>query len=226
MNRSVKLFFLATFANFAGVAESKADQVYELVFEQPEYYVVEGSSVEVSIMLRETVTDGDVARLATGGFDGLVNFGICADFATSTGGAASTIESVSGVSLNPLFNDSLLNDLGILGDRLDLFGSTTNIFGGVEVGSDVGTPDVYELELATLLVDAGDVGNVTTYNLSDHENPLLLSTFADGQLIDSVASYGGVNIFVTSAVPEPASATLLFGVGAALLLQRRRSLAA
>ncbi len=221
MNKPTCLFSLALIAaSFVFAADAQAEQIYEFAFEQSSYTVVEGSTVDITFLLRETVTNGDVARLAVGGNDGLFAFGLNADFGSFTGGAGSTVASASDVAIEAIFDDAGANSVALVGSSVDVNGNTSN-GNGIEIAATA--PDVYELTLATLTVTAGDLGSVTTFTLDDHTNTAgIFSLFADAFVADSVAAYGSTEVTVVSAIPEPASTLILFGVATMGLVRRRR----
>ena len=212
--------FALVAAAFVFAVDSCNAQSYEFVFEQSDYTVTEGSTVDMTFLLRETVTGGETARLAVGGNDGLFTFGVNADFSSATGGAASTVASASDVAINAIFDDTAINSVALVGSSVDIFGATSNGSTGLEVAP--ASPDVYEIELATITVTAGDVGSVTTYTLADHTNTAgIFSVFTDTFIADTIATYGSADVTVT-AVPEPTSALLLVGVAGMGLIRRRK----
>jgi energy-converting hydrogenase Eha subunit C len=221
MNKPTCLFSLALIAaSFVFAADAQAEQIYEFAFEQSSYTVVEGSTVDITFLLRETVTNGDTARFAVGDNDGFFAFGVNADFSSFTGGAGSTVAATSDVAINAIFDDSTANDVALVGSTVDINGNSSN-GNGIEIAET--SPDVYELTLATLTVTAGELGSVTTFSLDDHTNTGgIFSLFADAFVIDSVATYGSTEVTVVSAIPEPASTLILVGVAGLGLVRRRR----
>lgn len=214
LNSIAMLFAIA----FTFTAEVNAQQSYEFIFGQSNYDVTVGTTVDVDVFLRETVSGGSIARLADGGDDGLFGFAFNADFGTSTGGMGSTIVSSTDVLLNTIFDDTDFNNATIIGSSVDVIGQTTNTTSGIEV-SPVST-GVFEVQLATLTVTAGDEGSVTTFTLADHLNNGD-TVFADLFTADPSLAFGSTSITVV-AIPEPASATILLGLFGAGFIRRRK----
>ena len=206
-------------AAFAVAASADAYQTYDFVFEQSNFNVTEGSTVDIDFLLRETITGGETARLAVGGGDGLFFYGVNADFSIFTGTAGSTVASDADVAINAIFDDPD-SSVDLLAGSVDILGGTEDSDEGINVAPV--SPNVFEVNLGTITVTAGDVGSVTTISLADHTNTAAVFTlFTDGTIIDDIATYGSTDVTVV-AVPEPTSALILAGIAGIGLIQRRR----
>lgn len=198
---------------------SSADQIYDIDFDQSSYIVAPGGTIDVTILLRETVTGGDTARLAPGNNDGIFFMGVGLDFSSVASGPGSIIGAETDVTINPQFNDSFVNDIDLdLGASMLIVDAATTDPNGIEVGPV--SANVYEVELATITFTAGALGSVTDLTLSDNPDLASLTVFADSFVIDSIASYGSSSISVAT-VPEPTALGAL-GLIALGLLRRKR----
>ena len=219
MKKPNKIFLLALLAiAFAFTNDARAQQTYEIVFGQANYDVAEGSTVDLDVLLRETVSGGSIARLASGNDDGVFAFAFNADFSSTTGATGSTIASTADVLIDALFGDDSFNRIDLLGSTVDVVGVTENTTSGVEVSET--SPGVFEVPLARLSVTAGDLDSITTFALADHTDNGD-TFFVDGFTADPVINYGSTTVTVV-AVPEPASATMLLGIFGVGLLRRRK----
>lgn len=219
MKKPKKIFLLALLATaFAFCSDARAQQSYEIVFGQSNYDVFEGSSVNVDVLLRETVTGGATARLASGNEDGLFAFAFNADFSSTTGATGSSVATTADVLIDAIFDDTTFNDVNLLGSSVDVTGVSSDTTDGVEVAET--SPGVFEVPLATLVVTAGDLDSVTTFTLADHTNNGD-TFFIDGFTADPVINFGSSTVTVL-AVPEPGSAIVLAGLFGAGLLRRRK----
>lgn len=219
MNKILCTCLLAVSAVCFTAVDAKA-QTYDLLFSQDDYSVFEGGTVDLTLLLRETVTGGQTARLAAGNDDGLFTWGVNVDFDTVSSGARSFVGSTSDVAINAIFDDTAASGVDLLGNSVDVTAATADP-AGID-GTDLGG-GIFELELATFTVTAGDLGSVTTFALADHTNAAVDTIFGDATLIDTVANYGSASVTVV-AIPEPATASLLL-LGATGMLVRRRKMA-
>jgi hypothetical protein len=213
--------FLLLIAIFAGCLSSQAngDQIYELIFDAPEYIVAAGDTVDVQILLRETVTNGDIARLASGGNDGIFAIGVNLDFSNVVGGPGSEFFGIGDVTFNPQFDDTPTYQADVASSMANLYAATTNFSTGIEVPPV--SADVFEVEFATISFTAGVEGSVTNLELGDNDNQALFSLFADGTNLNELVTYGSSSIIVQS-VPEPGSMAVLALGGIGLLIRRKR----
>jgi len=221
MNTPTKIFTVA-FAVFAALltSDAQAQLSYEFYFDQANYTVAPGSTVDMDLFLRETSSGGSIPRLAVGNADGLFAFGVNVDFSSAVGGAASSIVSDADVAIDAIFDDFLANQVDDLGTSTDIFGAVQSVNGYENAET---SPGVHEVHLATLTVTGGDDGSVTDFVIADHtDTAAAFTNFADFFVIDDIASYGSATVSVV-AIPEPATAMLLFsGLAGVGLLRRRR----
>jgi len=218
MKKPNNIFSLALLAIAFAFAGDVRAQTYEIVFEQSNFNVFEGSTVDLDVLLRETVTGGTTARLESGNNDGLFSFAFNADFSATSGATGSTVASTADVLIEAIFDDTTFNDINLLGGSVDVVGVVDDTVDGIEVSET--SPGVFEVSLATLTVTAGDADSVTTFSLADHTDNGD-TFFIDGFTADSTISYGSASVTVV-AVPEPASATMLIGLFGAGLMRRRK----
>lgn len=195
------------------------------------YNVAPGDTVDVTVTLTEDVTGGGMSRLAPGNSDGLFSFSLGVDFSNFSGGA-------NGSTFNSLLLDPLFTT-GFAGSGMDqTLGPGVISFEGTEdfAGNDVdgengvgGTmiaTDIWQVELATLTFDAGDVGTTTLLNLQPHVDPAANPfVFGDGAAppINFVTDSSTVAIVVGTAIPEPGSATVVAFIAGIGMLRRRRN---
>ncbi|QEG24152.1 PEP-CTERM sorting domain-containing protein [Mariniblastus fucicola] len=211
------VFSLAIVALVACCSQGFA-QTYSLGYDQTRYDVSPGDSVDVTLILTEEIADGETARLAGGGTDGLFAFGLGVDYSSFTGGASgSTFGSIT-------FNSDFLQsdpDFVQVFDSGSVVSFETSETSGQGVSGMMISPNEYQLELATLSFDAGAINSLTTLQLRTGEapvtNPALF--FADGET--PAVGFGSTQIFV-NAVPEPGSAAILAIVAGVGVLRRRR----
>ena len=216
MRRSL-LLLIAVFAGCLS-NQAKADQIYEIVFDAPEYIVAEGDMVDIQILLRETVTNGDIARLAEGGSDGIFFLGLKLDFSTVVGGPGSEFFGIGDVTFNPQFDDVPTYQADVASLMANMSAGTTD-FEGIEVAPV--SADVYEVEFATISFTAGVEGSVTSLELDDNDNAAFFSLFADGTNLNDLVTYGSSAIIVQS-VPEPGSMGILALAGIGFFVRRKR----
>jgi len=218
-------FAFAVAACLVAFGSQLSAQTYTVVFDQTDYQVAEGSTVDVQVFLREEITAMETARLAVGGNDGLFTFSTGIDLTGVTGAASGS--DFNSLVLFPEFSDV---DAGsgegvTLGTRVVSFEGAENF--GIDPDMELGVNGqqvssmVYEVELATLTFDAGDLNSVTTLQLQEHAlasaNPFF---FADNA--QPAIAFGSSRITVVAAVPEPGSVAILgFMLGSALLRRKR-----
>ena len=219
-------------------APASADLFYDFVFDQNTYNANAGATVDVMVILRETATAGDTARLAPGDArggaaagDGLFAFGLNVDFSSATGPPGSTVQTIDDVNLDPKFvhfspkaGEVIVRagDVDFEGTE-DFIGNDADLMEGVtgNLISSSGGTTIYELPLATLTFTAGAVGSNTTIAMSDNTSATSLSFFADLTEIDATATYGTANIII--AVPEPGSLGILATLVIGATLRRKRA---
>jgi len=180
----------------------------------------------VTLILTEEITGAEVSRLLTGNNDGLFAFSTAVDFSSVSGAANGS--PFSSLALNDLFTGgsagsgedvTLGNGIVSFEGTEDFTGNDTD--GETGVGGTMTSATTFELALATLTFQAGDIDSTTTLQLQEHvsadANPFL---FGDGFAASSVG-FGSSTIFV-EAVPEPSSAAILALIGCTGLVTRRR----
>jgi hypothetical protein len=210
--------FIACIVILGLIKPLEAGFQYSFGFDQPTYIVTPGGpAVSLQLRLTETTFDGDVPRLANGGDNGFFQFGLNVNYGTFTG-AQSVFTSFTpfGGGLDqpgaPAIDTSVANNV-----KLQYF---TTSLSGLEVGV-FGANSTATAVLGTFLF-TNPVGlGTTTLSLSDR-NPALPfqdNIFADGFVIDSVATYNSSNI---TAVPEPSSMVFAVVMTAAAAFRYRR----
>ena len=222
---NIRTIFSAVALSIVAVSSTVTAQTYTLGYDQTLYTATAGSTVSAQLILTEEITGSQVARLATGGDNGLFAFSSGTDFSVFTGGANGSV-----FNGTVIFNPDLMG-AGTLqtGQFITTGPGNVSLEGQEDFGADtdmeVGvngvmvTPTRYELLLATIEFDAGDVGTLTTLQLGDHINPAG-PPFLFGQ--GATPPINLVNSQILVVVPEPGSlafVTLLAGAG---LLRRRR----
>ena len=229
---NIRTIFSAVALSIVAVSSTVTAQTYTLGYDQTLYTATAGSTVSAQLILTEEITGSQVARLSAGvdGMgdplnDGLFAFSSGTDFSVFTGGANGSV-----FNGTVIFNPDLMG-AGTLqtGQFITTGPGNVSLEGQEDFGADtdmeVGvngvmvTPTRYELLLATIEFDAGDVGTLTTLQLGDHINPSGPPfLFGEG----ATPPINLVNSQILVVVPEPGSlafVTLLAGAG---LLRRRR----
>jgi len=211
-------------------AESRADLIYGLRFDQPLFEVNPGSTLTVGLILSEQATNGDVNRL---GFHDVANgltFGLTTaemDVRWDAGGAfvANTSDVLAGTGFTKVSGSTLFADHGFLKlNQADVFGSGVV---GVQVAD-----GLHEIRLGELrFTIPGNFANETTIEIGQETIGSSGKDFAirtgplstDRIIIDAVLTSGSS---VITAVPEPGTLALgLLGVasvGGVALMRRRR----
>ncbi len=196
---------------------------YQLIFDQANYNAAPGAMVNVNVLLRETATGGDIARLASGNLDGLLTAGFRLDYSMSTTGMGSTIPDSANPSPQITINTSAFDDTGSnsrsdSGFIASVFAAGTNIGEGITATA-VGNN--YDVLIATLQftksLNPNDVTTLQLLDLAASADTVFLDVFSPddvNQLAFSTATIG------VSAVPEPGSFALL-GIAASLVLSRK-----
>ena len=205
---------------------ARAGVIYEIGFDSAVYNVNPGDSLDVQVLLRETVTDGDIARLAVGNFDGAISFGALVDYSTVAGGVSgATVGGAGDVTLNETdFDDVFFNDVSVdtVSKTISMAGFSTSL-DGIEVAATALGSGVYELELATInLTASGVAGEQTTLSLLDLDVLFDDTVFNDFFAADADLIFGSATISNLSAVPEPGSCVVLALCGVALGFRRRQ----
>jgi hypothetical protein len=206
--------------NFA--RDSKADLIYEVVFDQPIYYTSPGQLVTVNVLLRETATNNETLRLSQAGanLDGLFTIGFTLNHGNSTSGNGATIPDGNPsdrVTLNPAFNDAGVNERSNSASLLRIFAATTDSTNGIEVPVFGNTA---ELLIASIqFSSSGVLGDLTTLQLGDLDsgaNTVFVDSFTPDDF--GLLQFGSASI---ASVPEPSSIVLVT-IGVAVGISRGR----
>jgi hypothetical protein len=212
-------FSLLLFALVAIGTSHVNAQTYTLGFDQAEYNVDPGATIDVTLVLTEEITGGETSRLDTAG-SGLFAFGLGVDYSAFTGAArGSAFDSL-------IFNAEFLqNDPDFTKIEDDTVNSIvsfeTSETSGAGINGTSLSANLFELDLATLTFTAGDAASITTLQIGNGQSPITNPPifFADGSTPD--VAFGSGQIIV-SAVPEPGSAAILAVFACAGLMTRRR----
>ena len=211
---------LPVFCLFTACLRADAAVIYSIGFDQASYNVTAGSTFDVKVIFRETVTDLDPAKLAVGAGDGLFSAGVKLNYGVVTGGTSGA--TVNNVTLNDavgFFDDTGVN-INIFDNSprtADLFGQSVNAADGIEVADFPALSGVYSIELAIISFTSSIVDGETTFlSLSDLDSGLLDSVLADATELDNILIFGNAMIVNagTAAVPEPSTS---FALGAGIL---------
>ena len=214
---SIAILTLAT----CGTSQLVA-QTYTLGFDQANYTVGIGGTVDAQLILTEDISGGGIARLnPDNAVDDLFAFNLGVDFSSVTGAAnGSTFESlVFAPGFAPVTDTTFttVNDTGTVVS----FETSTGVSPGVP-GTAI-SASMYEVALATLTFNAGDASSVTTLQtvlseITDSGTPSIL--FGTGDF-PPIGTFNSSQITV-AAVPEPGSAAVLALFGCAGFMTRRR----
>lgn len=214
---------VAAMCLLAASAVSDAAVIYSIDFDQVTYNVNAGSTFDVKLIFRETVTGLDVAKLAAGGADGLFSAGVKLDYGVS----GATINSMTLNDGAGFFDDSGSN-ISNFNNGLrtaEVLGASLNGTDGIEVAEVPALSGIYSIELATISFTASMInGETTTLLLSDLDSLFDDTVLADVTVLDSIVSFGNATIVNsgTAAVPEP-SAFFAVSLGAAVYWFRKRN---
>ncbi len=200
-------------------------QTYSLGYDQVRYRANPGETVDVNVILTEEITGAEVARLATGGDDGLFAFGASVDFSTFTGDTGASFVSWQ---LAPEFSaaDAAVGNGLVIGngevsfEGVENFGSDSD--GEVGVNGVMISSTEFQILLGTMTFQVGSPGSETFLALQDHTDPAANPfLFGDG----STPEIGFARIedgFSIAAVPEPGSAAFIVAFGLIGLARRRK----
>jgi hypothetical protein len=207
-------WLLVLAAALAG-SSARADFLYSFAFEQSNYTVAPGGTVDVKVFLEETISGSSVSRLGT---TGMLSAGVKLLFNDNPPTQPAALGSVTDIVFNPAFNSTLL-DLRSLSPGA--FGQLTE---AVALGSPLvkgkGGPTTFEVLIGTFHFTAGSVPDEVTHLRATV--PSIAANVAGGTVLDKLIHDSTATISVSS-VPEPASVTLLaLGVLTAACYARRR----
>ena len=204
--------FVMTFIALFGASEAKADLIYE--FDQSNYSVLPGATVDVSVFLTQT---GATDVLTTEGLDSIGGKVFFNDPTLPTDPAV--VLSESDITSNAAFDDSGLEmtvlDPGISAGIEDSIGTSSSPVMGSSI------------LLGTFRFTAGNVvGEVTNLRATDFDPTVGNDSIVSGTNFTGLDNLLGADATATitvSAVPEPGTATALV-MGLVMLSQRRRRL--
>lgn len=197
-----------------------ADLIYEIGFDADSYTVSVGGFQNVDILFREIRDGASVAKLASGGDDGLFAVGLLLGYSTvapsgSAGAALSSFTLNDAVNrFDPAF--TTVDDMPVA-KTFQLNTQARNIASGIEVASFVENgKDVFQVKIGTFSFQNNGTGTAATTLTLENTNVPLENLLADFSA-PTISVYGTATI---SAVPEPSP--LLMGVVAAFGLVGRR----
>ncbi|WP_158222535.1 hypothetical protein [Rhodopirellula sp. MGV] len=182
--------------------------VYEVFFDQDDYRATAGDTVVANLMLRETVTDGDVNRISP--TSGLGSANVEVTWSSETNLLSSQI----GLGFIPGTTDSGLNRLTL---RQIAFPPGV---AGAEV-----SPGAREVSIGTFQFQVPDA--VSPVALITPNDPSLGADFAIAAtpttVLDDFIVFRSSTITAITAIPEPGSVVFLScSLGGILLVSRRR----
>jgi len=201
-------------------------QTYTVGFDSNQYDIDINESVDVRVLLFEDVSGGGTSRLEAGMDDGLFTFSLGIDFSAFAGGA--TGASYNSLMLNDLFTTGFAGsgDDVTVGTGIVSFEGTEDFAGNDTDGEDgvggvlVGA-DLWAVELATVTFDAGSDATTTTLQAGPHANPNGNAfLFADGS--QPTIGFSAAEIVVGTAIPEPATASILGLLFVGVAVRRRK----
>lgn len=208
---------LLLFALLAVGTSQVSAQTYTLGFDQAQYNVNPGATVDLTLVLTEEITGAETSRLGTPG-SGLFAFGLGVDYSSFSGAAnGSTFSSL-------IFNSNFLQsdpDFTNVDDSNNIISFETSETSGAGVNGTQLSANLFELDLATLTFNAGDLGSITTLQIGNGRSPITNPPifFADGTT--PPVEFGSGQITVV-AVPEPGSVAMLGIFACAGFMTRRR----
>jgi hypothetical protein len=198
-------------------AAAPGSPVYSYHFDQANYQVTPGGTVDVRVFLRETIDPGagDTSLLAA---EGLFSAGVRVHFdEPPVPGDPARVLGEGDIVGNPAF-DFFFGPVKSLvpGSSAGLSESVDVLnFAGVAAA---GGPTTFEVLLGTFRFTAGSVpGQVTRLRATDFSPDDETLTNATGTVLDPFIRDGQAAITVVAAVPEPGSLPLMgVGVGSVL----------
>jgi hypothetical protein len=203
---------------------TRADPIYSFAFDQANYSVAPGGTVDVQVFLQEVLMPRDTSLLATAG---LIGAGVLVDFSDPTPTQPAQV-----LSLADVFPNDLANGGPFDGPSAVLF--TPGVGAGFTESVDLATPPVtatgggpvFAIFLGTLRFTAGAApGEVTQVQAtrtapasSDNVGGDLPPTVLDDDILPGTAT---ITVRGAAVVPEPAGLALA-AVGLLGLLGARR----
>lgn len=218
---NIRTIFPAVALTLFAVCSSASAQSYAIGYDQTSYTSA-GEQVAVTLILSEDISGGGTSRLSDADrSDDLFSFNLSVDYSSFTGAANgsrfASLEFANGFVQSSDTTFTTTNDTGTVVS----FESNVGLGDGV-AGTAI-SASLFEVELATLIFDAGDNGSITTLQSGLTElttgNPPLF--FEDGGQPD-IDEFRSGQIFV-NAVPEPSSVAFIALLAGAGLIKRRRN---
>ena len=217
--RNTNQFYIALIGLIAIIqvgSIAQADYFYVVRFDQSNLAIATGQSIQVSVLLEETITGMSQHRLdLAGGRFGLLN----GNFGVSTSGTgASQINSAAG---NPLYD---------LGPTITL-GNPTTVSQGALLNPPVfGSPAGLGTRTVTLgtlsITGSGNIGEQNTFlpfdfNLGSDDFVIDDGFGGLNFVADTAIAFQGLNVLLTT-VPEPSSLYASMAMAWGLIFHRRR----
>ena len=210
MRRTVLRVAIVAALSWVGAVSAGAAHEYEYVFGSDSYQVLPGGAIDVPVYLQETVNDGAMPVLATGG-GGLLGAGVRLVFddppqPSQPAGVSSAYD----IAANAAF-DQVTRSVKGTSAGLSLFSLETP-----EVYGQPYSTGVYRLHLGTFHITAGLVPNESTPIRATDYSPRLDDLIAfdltvlDGLLVSDARA-------TITTVPEPGTFALLAAGGLGLL---------
>jgi hypothetical protein len=205
-------------ATFGSTGVARATPTYQYVFERNVYQVAPGGTIDVHVLLQETVGTGDISVLAPGGV-GLFGAGVKVVFGDAPQPSdPARVRYDSDISASSAF-DVVTPAVETIDAKLSLFALDNPAVYGQEYSL-----GVYRLELGTFRFTAGTVGGESTPLRATDYDPVFDDVItSDLRALDGSPIYDGMAT-ITTSVPEPGTMALLgsgFLVSAFLWLRRR-----
>jgi hypothetical protein len=183
----------------------------QFAFDRPDYSVVPGGTVAVTVFLRETFNPVFGSSLLAPGTDGLISGGFMIRARSATPTRPARVRSTSAIAGNPAFDFAIIPQLPVpaFDDSAGVVAlSSTPVFG--EFGSRTTSWETVLLPLGSFTFTAGFVPGEVTYltALNTEINMRMASdTFvtASGRVLDGLLEPGSATITVTMLASETPS---------------------
>jgi hypothetical protein len=202
--RSIRLGLTIALWALLTCGTARADFMYQFAFDQANYNVAPGGTVDVQVFLQETVSGGSTSRLSS---DGLISAGVKVRFDESAPSDPAKILATADMSFNPAFNSTVL-DLRTLSA-----GTSGQLTEAVGLGSPAvhatGGPTTFSVLVGTYHFTAGSTAGQVTH-LRATLPSLASNVTGTGLRLDPLIGDGSATITTgAQVVPEPSSLVLL-----------------